>query len=1303
MDPAGWGVSGYRAADRVREHQRVALGLSDHRRVAARLTHTDDRGRAVGPATAPPGPTGGARSWTGRRPIDDNVGVPDDSGVPEHHNRVTGPAFQPVVQARDISGGVHLGAGSPAARSRYREQVRQIAPPELVGREAELAELAEFCLGADAAGGYRWWRAPKWAGKSALLSWFVLHPPPGVRVVSFFVTGRLAGQDHRGAFVDVVLEQLAELLAEPLPALLPEATREAHLVGMLAEAAELCRSRGERLVLVVDGLDEDRGAAAPTGAHSIAALLPANPAAGMRVVVSGRPNPPAPADLSPHHPLRDPAITRDLAVSARARVLRDDMELELDRLLRGGPAERDLLGLVVAAAGGLGGRDLAELTGRGEHEVRRQLRTVAGRSFDVRPGRWRPGTIYLLGHEELQASAEERLGDAALAGCRERLHRWADRYRDLGWPEDTPEYLLRGYHRLLLATGDTARLVAAATDPARHDRVLDLSGGDVEALGEIGATQDALLAAERPDLPSLARLAVHRDRLVERGSTIPERLPALWASLGNVARAEALTDPVRGPVAAVHVAGALAAAGHLDRAEELAAAITDPDHRTEAQLALVESMVAAGHVERAVSVVRALLSAQARVAAALLLARAAAEAGDGAEALRLAGSARTTAESLSGSEAREHAIVTAAEAAVVAGDLDGAEELCDAITNQALAFPVMARLAVEAARVGDHERARRLAGSVERRAPTGSRPAVIAMIATRDAAEVDERVSSIKPPGERVKALVALAAETGDPGPLDRAVELLPELGGSAAESVVEAFSALGDVRRAEEVATAHGVRWPSVLVSLGQAAVAHGQPEAARRDPAEAEVAARSTSASANRQAALRSLVLAHAARGDTAEARRLAAALSDATGNGRLDLVRAEIALGEPGRAEQLALGIEDDRDRMRAIRLLVEATRDHDEAERLVRLAPDARERVELLVRLARDLAAAGSPDRAEDIARSMPDGHWRVEALVAALSGAPEFSTRAAGHADALPHLPWRARLLTAAARAGRDDALFARADAVVRRMGNPLAKVRALLDLADGGRATGRRGLARSALARAGVALPGIARPGHRARAALALVAAHAALGDHDRAAELARSFDGGPCRAKAETLVVRALAVVEDFDRAEAAASAIPVTRYRVEAFQFLVKALATAGLADRALDLVEEIAPGRPRSRALVSVIGALAANPAHLPLDRVEALVDALPDQEHRSDALEALARDALRRGDHVRAEAVVAGIQPAERRAELWRLLLDDPGHRATGRPAAFLLSTVKWSDALGAVAGAHPEVLDVVTAEFDLVDR
>ena len=127
------------------------------------------------------------------------------------------------------------------------------------------------------------------------MSWFVLHPPAGIRdSYSFFVTARFASQDERGAFIENVLEQLATLLGEPLPAYLTDSTRDAHLMGMLSDTARVCEERGERLVLVVDGLDEDRGVTTGPGAYSIAALLPASPPADMRIVVSGRPNPPYP-------------------------------------------------------------------------------------------------------------------------------------------------------------------------------------------------------------------------------------------------------------------------------------------------------------------------------------------------------------------------------------------------------------------------------------------------------------------------------------------------------------------------------------------------------------------------------------------------------------------------------------------------------------------------------------------------------------------------------------------------------------------------------------------------------------------------------------------------------------------------------------------------------------------------------------------------------------------------------------------------------------------------------------------------
>jgi hypothetical protein len=285
-------------------------------------------------------------------------------------------------------------------RTAYLEQVRQIAPPELLDREDELAELAAFCGGAGQ-GPYAWWRAPAWAGKSALMAWFVLHPPPGLQIVSFFVTARYRGQDDRGAFTDVVIGQLADLLGQPVPSSLSPATREPYLLGMLAEAARKC----ERLVLVVDGLDEDQGVTTGPDAYSIASLLPVWPPEGLRIIVAGRPAPPIPADVPDDHPLRDPRIVRVLATSRSAQVVRADMQRELKRLLHGDQAGQDMLGLVTTAGGGLSARDLAELTGMPAYDVEENLHAVAGRTFAARASVWQAESspqVYVLGHEELQ-------------------------------------------------------------------------------------------------------------------------------------------------------------------------------------------------------------------------------------------------------------------------------------------------------------------------------------------------------------------------------------------------------------------------------------------------------------------------------------------------------------------------------------------------------------------------------------------------------------------------------------------------------------------------------------------------------------------------------------------------------------------------------------------------------------------------------------------------------------------------------------------------------------------------------------
>ena len=186
---------------------------------------------------------------------------------------------------------------------------------------------------------------------------------------------------------------------------------------------------------------------------------------------------------------------RQLSASPHADMVRDDAERELRQILDGGGHGRMLLGLMAASGGGLSADDLAELTGESPQTVERVLRTVSGRTFrSLQQATGAP--VFVLAHEELQTTAISSLNSDELAGLRNRLHDWADRYHQRGWPPRTPKYLLNGYYRMLYATGDITRMVACATDPARHDLMRDVTGSDASALAEITTAQEIILALD---------------------------------------------------------------------------------------------------------------------------------------------------------------------------------------------------------------------------------------------------------------------------------------------------------------------------------------------------------------------------------------------------------------------------------------------------------------------------------------------------------------------------------------------------------------------------------------------------------------------------------------------------------------------------------------------------------------------------------------------------------------------------------------------------------------------------------------
>ncbi|WP_326811791.1 hypothetical protein OIE62_13810 [Streptomyces scopuliridis] len=658
------------------------------------------------------------------------------------HSGAAEPAARPVPTRIPVPRQLSRGGGAAPAYNRYLEQVRQIAPARLLDRETELDELAAFCTASDPAEpsekddvrGYAWWRADAWAGKSAFVSWFVLHPPATVEVASFFITARYAGQNTREAFLDKAIAQLALLSGQEAPSAVTERQQQEQLFALYRDAAHAVRKRGNRLVLVVDGLDEDRGVTVGRDAHSIAALLPAHPPPGMRIVVAGRPNPPIPEDVPAAHPLRTSRIVRHLSASPHALVVRDEARRELRGLLESEGLGRDLLGLLTAAGGGLSSADLTELTAGPPFEVEGLLRAVSGRTFGTRDSHYDPDgarKLHILGHEELQQAARDGLGSQLLDGYRQRLYVWADTYRDSGWPAGTPEYLLRGYAAMLQETSEATRLTALAIDTGRQERLLDISGGDATALTDIARAQEVHLARAEPDLRALARLAVHDDHLTTRNTHVPVELPSVWEQLGHPVRAEnlarSLAQPEQQTFALALIAAASEEAGDRERArglfqeaEATARGIIHPPLQL-AVLGTIARGIAemgdddwAGPLGREVeTLARALTDPAERAQTLTLAAAVVAEKGDRDVARTMACDAEDAARAVEETGQRNRLLTQVAPAFAHAGDLDRAVEVLHEVTDPVQRAGGFSAMAEDAAKSGDQERIKSLVSDAE--------------------------------------------------------------------------------------------------------------------------------------------------------------------------------------------------------------------------------------------------------------------------------------------------------------------------------------------------------------------------------------------------------------------------------------------------------------------------------------------------------------------------------------------------------------------------------------------------------------
>lgn len=499
-------------------------------------------------------------------------------------------------QARydDLVDDLAAGSAAPPVRlaaplgllDRHRAEVRRylVPPGGVLDRAAELNELREFCLG-DAP--YAWWLGEAWAGKTALMAAFAAECEAAaeVEVVSFFVNARLASESTSAAMTSALVAQLYDIVATNLP------EQAERFVGadwsvLLCEAAALVSRSGRRLLMLVDGLDEDRGAAVGSGMRSIAEILPAVVHDGLRVLVTSRPDYRLPDTVPGHHPLkacrprylRQTPFTADIEQRAR---------LELNQLLNGSHAERTALGLVAASGGGLASADLASIARLPWPTLQEMFGGVFGRTVVRRDVEGVERVLFA--HEALHAQAASEIGPD-LTGCRQSVIDWARRYAERHWPQETPRYLLRDYPSMLRAASQRDELVRLATDADRHTRLLQATGGDGAALQEIKYAQDLACGAGEPalaDLTVLADLAAHRDDLLRRNQNIPHALPGLWVRLGEPVRGTMLAQSISDPLRRSETQAA------LDRAVALTAPApapsSKPHHRIKALAEAIES------------------------------------------------------------------------------------------------------------------------------------------------------------------------------------------------------------------------------------------------------------------------------------------------------------------------------------------------------------------------------------------------------------------------------------------------------------------------------------------------------------------------------------------------------------------------------------------------------------------------------------------------------------------------------------------------------------------------------------------
>ncbi len=429
-----------------------------------------------------------------------------------------------------------------------------------LGRHDERAAMDAFVQASGPeAPSYLCWHAELPVGKTVLLADYASRPPERPVDLLSFVVSEAEETNNLAAFTAEMTRQLRAFFNHYQGRVLAQEPRTVReWVRLFKEAAALSAKQGRRLLLVVDGLDEDAAWAGDDRARStgsIAAMLPPAPPANLRIIVSVRRTTSLPDDIPADHPLRLRTCLRQLGPGQRAAQVEEACQVAAVRLRESEPGAT-IAALLAVAGGGLRVSDLAQLAGTPVDQIERLLRGPAGRCIvhdDL------AADTYVLSHPAIVCSVRSELGAAGVTRYADRLRAWNASWRDAGWPEETPRYALEGCLRLL---DDTDQRTEYILDTHRQARFAAVAGPEV-AVAQLDAleaeTRKSATGVPGPErLGAAARLAASRAFLSAKSRHVPHEAAALLVRLDDVDRARAFacagTDPLTTATALARIA-----------------------------------------------------------------------------------------------------------------------------------------------------------------------------------------------------------------------------------------------------------------------------------------------------------------------------------------------------------------------------------------------------------------------------------------------------------------------------------------------------------------------------------------------------------------------------------------------------------------------------------------------------------------------------------------------------------------------------------------------------------------------------